>query len=375
VAPPAAADEMRGLAADAWANKLHADKKDRDAAAHFREAAEAYAALAERAGSAPEKARWYRHSADRYVQAEDYPRALAALEQFRRVETDPEKLAEGWFAVARVYQARNEEANAAAAFRKCIEFPGTYAFRARLALAQADADHGKMDDAEEALKQNLELDLSSESETRKLTLFALADVLYKRAKYHPAALRYQEALDHHPADAKAVEARFHLADCYRQLAEMEIQNLGPQRPQLAQAQDVIRERHRRWLEMAMANYRKLADDLAARRATAPLGPQDEAILREAEYWQGDCLINLGRYPEAIRLYETMTVRYRCELDHLKALRQICRCYWMMREQDKARETIRHVRDVLVEMSTKPVLTSNRSAWQEWLDWLDWAEKH
>lgn len=368
------ADELRALAADAWAEQLSNARADKKAAEQYREAASAYVSLATNSRNEVEKPRWYRTAAERYFSAKDFPQALAVLDRYRKMETVPEKVGESWFATAQAYQEMGDTANATESYRKAIEFPGPSAYRARLALAQIDAEEGRLDLAEETLKQNLDLDLSYESETRKIALFTLADLLYKRGKYTLASMRYQEALDHYPADARAPKARFHLADCYRLLADLENQNLGFGRQQPPDAMRLIRERYRRWLMMALAHYQKLADDLATRRANTTLTPDEEELVRQAEFAQGKCQIDLGHYQDAIKLFEILGVRYRYHVEHLNALREIWRCHWMMRNPDKARETVRQMRTVLKEIDPRSIVDSTGSSVDDWMQWIEWAEK-
>jgi tetratricopeptide (TPR) repeat protein len=371
---PGEADDLRARAADDWAAELSNARAEKKAVEQYREAAEAYVALASAARAPSEQGRGFRSAAERYYRAKDYAPALAMLDQYRKRETAPEKIGESWFLTAQIYQALENRENASGAYRKCIEFPGAIAFRARLALAQIDFEDGRLDIAEEVLKQNLELDLSYESDSRRLTLFMLADLLYKRGKYTLASQGYQEALDHYPTDARAAEARFHLGDCYRLLADLENQNLGFGSTRTPEALRLIRERYRRWLMMALANYQKLADDLSARRANAPLTEDEETLLRQAEVAQGKCQIDLGHYADAIKLFEMLTVRYRYQVEHLNALREVWRCHWMMRNPDKARETVRLMRTVLREVDPKKLQEGTGQSPEEWLQWVEWAEK-
>jgi tetratricopeptide (TPR) repeat protein len=374
VAAPGVAQELRGLAAEAAALKQLESKNPRAAQELFREAAAAFVIVADLRTTAEDKSRWLRRSADRSIQAQDFPKALAALDRLREFEAVPEKIGESWFHSAQVYQMMRDEENALTAFRKCIEYPGTVGFRARLALAHADFAAGRFDEAEETLQQNLDLDLSFESDTRKQTVFALADLQHRRGKYRLASLRYQEALDHYPADPRAVESRFQLADCYRQLANLEIQRLGFNRQLTSEATTVIRERYRRWLMMAFANYQKLVDDLSARKESdTKLTAEEDKILIESEFALGECQIDLGNYQDAIERFQALTVRYRYKVEHLRALRQICQCYWIMRETDKARSTLRELRVILNEIDDKWAHETSDAARREWVEWIKWAE--
>lgn len=366
--------ELRGQAADAWANERRAAHSENEARKHFQEAGEAYEEVAE-CFRGPAQAQWLRRSSDRFIQAQAFANALKVLKKFLEAETAPEQLAGGWFAIAQVYHALYDEPAASAAYRKCIEFPGTSAYQARFKLALVDIEKNRLDEAEEALKQNLELmRLTPDDETYKTTLFTLAGLHYKRANYRAAALRYQEALDRFPADNAALEARHQVADCYRRLAALENQNLAFVNL-TTEAQRHYRDQYRLWLKMAVANYQKLADDLAARQTTTPLTAAEEAILRQADFAIGDCRIDLGQYEDAIRHHEILAARYHHQVEQLQALRQIWRCYFMTRDPDKARDIVKQVQTILPELDDRLFASQpTKQCREDWLDWIKWAEK-
>jgi hypothetical protein len=158
------------------------------------------------------------------------------------------------------------------------------------------------------------------------------------------------------------------------MADQESQNFGFGKGLNADALSHFRSQYKRWLMMAQANYRKLADDLAERKSDAPLSPAEEAILRQADFAQAECQIDLGHYEEAIRLYEILTVRYSHRIEHLLALREIFRCYFMLRNPAKARETALEVRKVLSEVRDEDLPATAGQTRKDWQEWLNWAEK-
>ena len=98
------------------------------------------------------------------------------------------------------------------------------------------------------------------------------------------------------------------------------------------------------------------------------------LLRQAEFAQGKCQIDLGHYVEAIKLFEILAVRYRYQVAHLNALREVWRCQWMMRSPDRARETVRLMRTVLREVDPIKIKEETNQSPEEWLQWVEWAEK-
>jgi tetratricopeptide (TPR) repeat protein len=354
-----------------------------EAVGHFRDAADAAEALAETQASPAEQARWLRVSAKAYLQGQLPARAVIVLQRFLSLEKAPERLGEGWFQLAEVYRGQPNDTAAQAAYHKCVEYPGKWAYRARYYLAQAEIDaarrrhdSARLDDAEAALVQNLELMRSDlDPEAHEKTLLALADLLMQRGNYRMAAFRLQDVLDHYPAHAGNLETRRRLADCYRRLAAQEDQNLRAGLYLTQEAQLHYREQRRVYLQKATAHYQKLADDLGTEAASRRLTGAEEDILRQAGFAVAECAFEQGLYPEAIRHYERLANRYYRQGESLKALQQIARCYWVMRDLDKARATVQRVRTALRELPDKALTGQpDMPSRAEWEKWLEWAEK-
>lgn len=374
--------------AEAWAEDcLHrtpqtAALRD-EAAGHFRDAADAAEALAETRQNPAEQARWLWVSANDYLRGQLPARAVIVLQRFLGLETAPERLGEGWFKLAELYRSLHNDTGAQAAYHKCIEYPGRWAFRARYQLAQAEIDAARLrhepvrlDDAEAALVQNLELMRSDlDPEAHEKTLLALANLLMQRGNYRMAAFRLQDVLDHYPAHAGNLETRQRLADCYRRLAALEDQNLRAGLYLTQEAQLHYREQRRLYLQKALVHYQKLSDDLGTEAASRRLTRAEEEVLRHAGFALTECYFEQGLYPEAIRHYERLANRYYRQGESLKALQQIARCYWVLRDLDKARATVQRVRAALRDMPEKALSGQpDMPSRQDWEKWLEWAEK-
>lgn len=354
-----------------------------EAVAHCRDAADAAEALAETQANPAEQARWLRVSANAYLQGQLPSRVVIVLQRFLALEKSPERLGEGWFNLAEVYRGLHNESAARAAYHKCLEYPGPWAYRARYYLAQAEIDAARLhhdparlDDAEAALVQNLELMRSDlDPEAHEKTLLALAGLLMRRGNYRMAAFRLQDVLDHYPAHPGNLETRQRLADCYRRLAAQEDQNLRAGLYLTQEAQLHYREQRRLYLQKALAHYQKLADDLGAEAAGRRLSSAEEEILRQAGFTVAECYFEQGLYPEAIRHYERLANRYYQQGESLKALQQVARCYWVMRDLDKARATVARIRKALRELPEKAFTgQADMPSRPEWEKWLEWAEK-
>lgn len=366
LASPEAAQGLIGEAADEWAKHLDQDPKRKIKVC--REAEAAYEKAAGLAAAPAGQAKWLWLSADRYRQAQDPHQELAMLQAFLRIEISPERRGEGWLAVGKVRLALQQDEEARNAFFKCIEYPGTSAFRARYHLAKMHFDESKYDEAEAELKQNLELieNAKVDPEAHEKSLFLLADLYYARESFRFAALRYQEALDQYPNNPATITVRWRLADSYRKLA---IQENG--RPNGLQNID----HSRMWMRVAKANYEKLVDDLTGLKARGLLKLDGEKILDQAEFMVAECAFDLEQYADAARLFDVLADRYRYRVDGLTALKQLTRCYWALHQPEKAQAALRRLKDTL------EVLDENLFKGQPdemsrngWLRWLNWAEK-
>jgi tetratricopeptide (TPR) repeat protein len=372
---PGPSQELLAETADAWAEDCRRNNLPAEVDLHFQRAGAAYEALAATPQGRPEPAKWLWRSADRYRQGHSLDQASALLRRFLALETAPERLGEGWFVLAEVTRELGQESPARDAYRKCIEYPGRFAYGARFRLAQADVEHQRWDDAQETLEQNLKLMRSSpDDEFYQQSLFALADLLVRRGSYRLATIRLQEALERYPGHARGLPARLQLADCYRRLAAQEDQSLSKGHYLTEDAQLHFREQRRLWLQMAVVHYRKLLDDLMAPPKVSHLTADEEAMRRQAELAIADCHFELCHYGEALIYYEQAVPRH-SPVERLAILKQITRCCWLQRERAKATATIRQMRDLLLDLPV-PAFRGQPDGLTrlDWEQWLDWAER-
>jgi TolA-binding protein len=300
------------------------------------------------------------------------------LERFLEQGLGRDRLGEGWYRLAEARKALRQDTAAHEAYRRCLDFSGPFACRARYQLAAAAVERGDWAEAEKALQENLER-MQSEPDpvAHERTLFALAGLLFQQRNYLIASLRLEEALEHYPASPEVLVARRQLADCYRRLAVQENQHLQLSERSTADAQLHYRNQYRLWLEKAAVNYQKLEDDLLARQGTVALTPAEEMQLRDASFALAECRFDLGtnNYDEAIRLYEGLAKRYEKRVEELNALVQITRCYWIKRETEKARQTLQRFRTALANIDDA-TLQASPGAWtrQRWEEWLQEATR-
>jgi tetratricopeptide (TPR) repeat protein len=377
------AQALLGAVAEASAKAKHEKAqqlKDREAAREeekaqldFHEAGAAFEVAGEAATVEASRADSFWRAADDYLQGHDFVRAVSVLERFVKLKPAPERLSEAWFRLGQAHQALHNAAAAGTCYLRCIEYPGPFAYHARCELATLKIEQGKPEEAEEILQQNLDL-LGSKDSDRKAherTLFALAELLFRRGKYRMAAQRWETALTLYPTNPGVASARFQLGECYRRLADIEFQSLRPGEP--LDTQPHYRRQYVLWLETAAANYQKLFDDLEARRSVGLLTAVEAKMLQHALFELAECRFDRGQYDEAVRLYENIASRYQNQVEGLIALRQVYRCHLIMTDKtqlEKAFATLQRARifldglgDGAFEASPQ---TETRQAWELWI---------
>jgi tetratricopeptide (TPR) repeat protein len=287
-------------------------------------------------------------------------------------QTSADRLGEAWYRLGEAHLELHNDKLAEGSFSRCIEQSGRYAYLARYQLARAELGHGNSLKAEEILQQNLALLKETDGDAYEKTLYGLGFVLYRNEKYSLAVQRLDLALILYPANSGAAQARFHLAECCRHLADAEQPVPGPVGPFAPELQHVRRQ-HVHWLDMAAAHYQKLVYDLDAKRAVAPLTESQRVLWRDAYFAWAKCRADGGHYEEASWLYETLSGLFQHEYHGLLALRQLYLTYELLTAVNpdfinKARTTIERAQQVLNVMEEtvfkgRPEI-ENRAAWEK-----------
>lgn len=337
-------------------------------------------------GQAAEAARVWR-SAECFRRAGDHRRAISAIQRFLAGKPPPEQVAEAWYLLGLAHESAGDPTEAMHAYEQCIQQgrAGAFAYRARCRLAEAMAARGRISDAEQVLRQNLELmGADPDPEAHERSLMGLAGLLYRRGEYRLASVHLQKLLERYPRTARGVGARHVLADCYRRLADAQHEVLPANDAPTVEARAYAKGQYRLWLSLAAANYKKLREDLLAASGKHPLLGPEAAILQDAEAAEVDCRYNLGEYETAAALAEQAAQRHRDRVEALLFYRQVLRSHWAMTiaETDsgkrvgrvlKARRTVEQARTCLAELPDTafvgaPDVIHDRRWWEQWLDW-------
>jgi tetratricopeptide (TPR) repeat protein len=357
---PGRAQVLHGQLAEAWAQKLWENAQSAASASQrqqgeeaartrFDEAGAAFAAAVNAAADPSAKANWLWRSAACYRHAQDHDRVVAVLGPFIALRPPLDQLSEAWFRLGEAHQALHHGALADTSYRRCIETSGPFEYRARYQLAVSEIERGNLANAEDQLTMILEqLRSDTDREAHENTLYLLAEVLYRRANYRSAALRWEQALMLYPTSPNALLGRFGLADSYQRLADFENQN---RREGTLDETNHYRKHYTIWLEKAAANYQKLFDDLEAKRMKGSPSDAETVLLRNSLFRLAACRFDLGQYDESARLYDALVSRYQQSCDGFLALKQLYVCQVMTvpldkPQRDRARATLQRARALL-----------------------------
>lgn len=395
IALPGVAKELEGQACEAWSRSLREQVPravtaqqgralEEEAVQRSHEAGLAYEAAAEMSPSPADQADWLWHAAADYLEGLDRERAIHVLESFVKMLSAPtdrvgqERLGQAWFLLGEAHRQSHADTMAQAAYQKCIEYPGPAAYRARYELALATIEQKQYDDAEAELGDNLRL-APPGCEAHEKSLVTLAMLLFQRRNYNAAFLQYQKALELYPANPAAPRLRLNYAQCCRKLADKVNDSIDPTPGGIfTREEQEHREKERqKLLERAAGQYQKLGSDLEGISTHRALTPDEEAILRQAQFAYADTRFEMGKYDEALRLYNQLADRYKHQLEELNALRHVWQCHGLLRQPDQVRTSLDRLRGALNEMPAAAfdgsTETATRLYWENWV--RDAAKTH
>jgi TolA-binding protein len=266
-----------------------------------------------------------------------------------------------------------ETEQALRSFQTCIEqHPRDVAiYRARLLASRAAIISGDIKQAEGFLSDNLNGDqLTPASKEWRDSLFALGELLHLGGRDAEAIARLEEALKRYPDAPQAIDARYLLADSSRRMAVAIRGGLAKEISSAVRSEsraEVSRHFHR-----ALDVFSGLQNDLS-RRAAEDLTEQEKTVLRNARFALGNVYLELDRYPEALRAFQSAANHYASSPEVLDAYLQIANVYRRMDHPAEARTSLEQARlalrrippDARFEQTT----SFNRKEWSDLLDRL------
>ena len=289
----------------------------------------------------------------------DTARAVELLNSYLVTAQGNERSGEAWYLLGDALAAQKKDADSLVAYKECIKYLTPFAYRARDQIGADALRKGNLDGASDTLEHNLQvLRLDPEPQAQELTLYALGSLYYQRRDWRMVMRRLEEALERFPANAQHLKARLLLADAYRQLAAKEHQNFLSGEQITAETREHFQSEHRRWLERAVSTYHEVQLGLALPGGVALL---TQGELETIPFLLADTWFNLGRYTEALHLYEEQANILAGRKEQLVALGGSIRCYSALGQFDKVNPALDRISKAL------PVLDEpTRREWNSWI---------
>lgn len=351
------------------------------ARAAFAEAAATYLELA-RLNSLNERrasdSSW--RAAEFFARAGERERAANLYQAFVAERPEDPLVPRALLRIGQLKQVSGHLEQAVEAYKICYRrFPRTLdGARALVPLAQCYLGMGP--DYEELAEKTLRVVLQgSEIFTPQApefadALFLLGAVLNTRGEFERAIGTLNEVLERYPNDQRVWQARFLLADSYRQ-SGLALNEAAAEATIAGEIETLRVESTARFRE-AQQLYRQLVAAYELRGADR-LERLERMYLRHAYLYEADCVFETRDYRQALKRYEEAAATYRDTTSALAAYVQIINSHVFLGQPEEARAALARA-IVMVdampdEAFANPVSSENRQDWKRYFEWLQQAE--
>lgn len=327
-----------------------------------------------------------------YEQAADLAETIAALQLFVDERPADPIAPDAMLRLGRAFQATGQQARAVDTLVKLRDaYPQSLAAaEASVPLAQAYVSQGRnrWSLAENTLRAVVENNpvLGPESRVFRAATWELGQLYYRMGRWGEALAKLEEFASRYPEDERRSELMFLRGDCYRQAAAELMDDADDQRVEAqvqattagaaapsaavaAQRADEAKREGRRYLTEGKRFFEGV---VAAFAQNQPRNELERTYERLAYFYRADCLFDLGRYEEAIDLYDQAAFRYQDDPSSLSAYVQIVNAYVALDRPDEAKTANERakwlLRRIPPESFDNGALALNRDRWQQWLDW-------
>ena len=323
-----------------------------------------------------------------YERAGDLREMIAALATFTRERPEDPIAPDAMLALGRAYQAVGAQDRAVETF---VNLQGRHpqslaAAEAAVPLAQVYLAQGRdrWPLAENVLRGTVENNpvLTPDSRVFRAATYELGKLYHAAGRWGEALAKFEEYADRYDDPERRGRLLFLRADCYRQAAaalaaQADAATVDARvaatveadpAPDRAAAEEARRLRRRH-----LAEAKRLFE--AAVAAYGQAGPGDEVdrtYERLAWFYRADCLYDLGRYDEAIDLYDAAAFRYQDDPSSLSAYVQIVNSHVAMGRTEQARVANERAKWLLRRIPPESFqdgrLALGREQWEQWLEW-------
>ncbi len=307
-----------------------------------------------------------------FLQAHNYANAGKTLRLYLRQEDARQPRPEAWLGLAECDLALGNVDLAIGSLRHCIDFfprhPAT--FQARLLAAKAYFENDAPKAAEQALLDNLQGDdLTPASPEWRESLFDLGRLLFLQQRWSDAAKRLEEAVTRYPRAQRTLEARYLLAESYRNQARAS--QPAEDEPESDADREARENKVRRLRESALEQLELAVRDFRQHQANADLNALQRELRRNSLFSHAATLLDLGRFSEAANAYTNVISQFQSSPEVLEAYVQLAAAYRGLGEPSKARATIIQAKGVLERLpADAPYSTATSNSRQEWVNYLN-----
>lgn len=323
---------------------------------------------------------------DLYDRAGNLQHAISALELLVAERPAGGAAPEALLRLGRAYQAAGLFDKAISAYqRNQSRYPQSLAAsKSGVPLAQAYVAKGAASypAAESALLRVIEDNplITPEAQEFREALFELAQLFYRTERYEESVSRLEELTDRYPRDERRGQVLFMIADSYRKSASLlnarggtgmkEGRDGAAALVNLKDGKDGEAATARKdRLGKARGFYDQVID---LHRDAAPDREIDKLQLKLSHFYRADCVYDLGRFDEAIKLYDAAALKYQDDSSSLGAYVQIVNSYCAMGKIDEAKTANERAKWLLRKMPEGSFRDGSfsmpKAYWEQWLKW-------
>lgn len=313
------------------------------------------------------------NAADSYLQGHDFENAVKISTKYLS-EGERHRRPLALLGMGRALLSLDRPEEALIVLGNCIEFhplaTSTYQARQLASLAYMELD--KPAEAEQMLLANLtDQHLTPSSLEWQTSIFELGRLYYLTGRYPEAITRLEEAIARYPDSDRVLEARYLAAESYRRYGLELSAPPGDDVPPSSYAARASEAS--KMLATAAEQYVEVRRAVLELEAERLLSLNEQRLLRNTYFAQGQALSQLERWQAAIDIYTAATNRYQRNPEALEAYVQIANCYRQMGQPLDARGTLEQAKIVLSRLPEDALFTAstnyNRLQWQLRLDRL------
>jgi len=312
-------------------------------------------------------------AAGNYDKARRWQKAIEVYAEYVKARPEDPRRLDAMHRLALAYESDNQHRAAVGLFQELVdEHPRTQqAYDSLVPLARSHIELDQVEDAKRVLRHVItdHEAITPDSQAYQESLIALGQLHYRQNEFTEAIEKLEMAVKRYGDTDDGPRLRYLLGDAYRQSVRTLDDELA--RPMPAARKAALDDERTRRLEQAAMLFSQVVNELEA-RSSSRLSNIESLYLRNAYFYRADAMYDLGRYEQAITLYDEAAGRWDKHPASLIGLIQIVNAYCELDRyqearvaNDRARWQLNQIPDAAFD---DPTLPMSRRHWQEWLKW-------